>query len=161
MLNRALRRSHWSGTLTRDSGVESFPHVKYLYVFVRSLSSFSVTSRIASQYNDKLTTMYRIGVDVGGTNSDAAILDITAFDQPNRGVLASFKAATTPDITSGIERAVQNVLADSNVRKADVLSVTIGTTHFINALVEADARRLSKVAAVNSLAASRKSCQCL
>ncbi|KAK0662847.1 hypothetical protein DIS24_g1766 [Lasiodiplodia hormozganensis] len=92
--------------------------------------------------------MYRIGVDVGGTNSDAAILDITAFDQPNRGVLASFKAATTPDITSGIERAVQNVLADSNVRKADVLSITIGTTHFINALVEADARRLSKVAAV-------------
>lgn len=119
-----------------------------VYVFVRSLSSFSVTSHIASQYNGKLTTMYRIGVDVGGTNSDAAILDITAFDQPNRGVLASFKAATTPDITSGIERAVQNVLADSNVRRADVLSVTIGTTHFINALVEADARRLSKVAAV-------------
>ncbi|KAF2138170.1 uncharacterized protein K452DRAFT_234708 [Aplosporella prunicola CBS 121167] len=92
--------------------------------------------------------MYRIGVDVGGTNSDAAILDVTAFNNPNRGVLSSFKAATTPDITSGIEKAIQNVLAESKVCKQSVLSVTIGTTHFINALVEADARRLFRVAVV-------------
>jgi DUF917 family protein/N-methylhydantoinase A/oxoprolinase/acetone carboxylase beta subunit len=92
--------------------------------------------------------MYRIGVDVGGTNSDAAIIDITAFDSPHRGVLASHKAATTPDITSGIEKAIQSILDQSKVDKRSILSVTIGTTHFINALVEADVRRLDKVAVV-------------
>ncbi|KAI1205190.1 DUF917-domain-containing protein [Annulohypoxylon truncatum] len=92
--------------------------------------------------------MYRIGVDVGGTNTDAAILDIAASDSPNRGVLASCKSSTTEDITSGIASAIGTVLTNSNVPKADVLSVTIGTTHFVNALVEADTRRLSRVGVV-------------
>ncbi|KAL0941345.1 hydantoinase [Colletotrichum truncatum] len=93
-------------------------------------------------------SLYRIGVDVGGTNTDAAILDITAADTPDRGVLASHKASTTPDITSGIEAAIREVLSKSAVDQKRVLGVTIGTTHFINALVEADTRRLSRVAVV-------------
>ncbi|WYZ36832.1 hypothetical protein EsH8_II_000338 [Colletotrichum jinshuiense] len=93
-------------------------------------------------------SLYRIGVDVGGTNTDAAILDITAADTSGRGVLASHKASTTPDITSGIEAAIRAVLDSSRVDQKRVLSVTIGTTHFINALVEADTRRLSRVAVV-------------
>ncbi|KPM35113.1 hypothetical protein AK830_g11466 [Neonectria ditissima] len=93
-------------------------------------------------------SLYRIGVDVGGTNTDAAILDIRGFDSPGRGVLASHKASTTQDITSGIEAAIRAVLDASRVDQARVLSVTIGTTHFINALVEADARRLDRVAVV-------------
>lgn len=93
-------------------------------------------------------SLYRVGVDVGGTNTDAAILDIKAQDSPGRGVLASHKAPTTPDITSGIEAAIRAVLASSAVDQDRVLSVTIGTTHFINALVEADARRLERVAVV-------------
>ncbi|KDN67715.1 putative hydantoinase [Colletotrichum sublineola] len=92
--------------------------------------------------------LYRIGVDVGGTNTDAAILDITAADTTGRGVLASHKAPTTPDITSGIEAAIRVVLVSSAVEQRRVLSVTIGTTHFINALVEADTRRLSRVAVI-------------
>jgi N-methylhydantoinase A/oxoprolinase/acetone carboxylase beta subunit len=82
-------------------------------------------------------SLYRIGVDVGGTNTDAAILDI-----------ASYKAPTTKNITSGIESAIHAVLQDSKVEQSRVLSVTIGTTHFINALIEADARRLDRVAVV-------------
>ncbi|KAH7153466.1 hypothetical protein EDB81DRAFT_791447 [Dactylonectria macrodidyma] len=93
-------------------------------------------------------SLYRIGVDVGGTNTDAALLDIKASTSPNRGVLASHKASTTPDITSGIEAAIRAVLAESRVDQSRVLSVTVGTTHFINALVEADARRLDRVAVV-------------
>ncbi|KAF2018408.1 DUF917-domain-containing protein [Aaosphaeria arxii CBS 175.79] len=93
-------------------------------------------------------SLYRIGVDVGGTNTDAAILDIKASDTPHRGVLASHKASTTEDITSGIESAIQAVLRESKVDQSRVLSVTIGTTHFINALIEADARRLDRVAVV-------------
>lgn len=92
--------------------------------------------------------MYRIGVDVGGTNTDSAILDIKQLDTPSRGVLASCKAPTTVDITSGIAKVVEDVLQKSKVAKEDVLSVTIGTTHFVNAVVEADERRLSKVAVV-------------
>ncbi len=92
--------------------------------------------------------MYRIGVDVGGTNTDAAILDFSALETPGRGVLASCKSPTTEDITSGIAGAIGTVLARSGVRRDEVLSVTVGTTHFVNALVEADARRLSRVGVV-------------
>ncbi|KAL4874959.1 hypothetical protein BJY04DRAFT_172168 [Aspergillus karnatakaensis] len=93
-------------------------------------------------------SLYRIGVDVGGTNTDAVILDLRASDTPGRGVLASYKASTTPDITSGIENAIRAVLEESQVDQVRVLSVTIGTTHFINALIEADTRRLDRVAVV-------------
>jgi N-methylhydantoinase A/oxoprolinase/acetone carboxylase beta subunit len=92
--------------------------------------------------------MYRIGVDVGGTNTDCAILDLSALDTPSRGVLVSSKTPTTIDITSGIISVVEDVLQKSQVEKDKVLSVTIGTTHFVNAVVEADSRRLSKVAVV-------------
>lgn len=95
---------------------------------------------------DDNMSLYRIGVDVGGTNTDAAILDVHAFDSPGRGVLASHKASTTEDITSGIESAIRAILQESKVEQSRVLSVTIGTTHFINALVEADSRRLDRVA---------------
>ncbi|KAB5523996.1 putative hydantoinase/oxoprolinase, partial [Coniochaeta sp. 2T2.1] len=96
--------------------------------------------------------MYRIGVDVGGTNTDAAILDIAALDTPGRGVLASCKSSTTADITSGITSAIGTVLEKCAAAvpdaKGGVLSVTIGTTHFVNALIEADSRRLARVAVV-------------
>ena len=93
--------------------------------------------------------MYRIGVDVGGTNTDAAIVDITAADSASdRGVRASNKTPTTVDVTSGIHTVIEKVLADSQVDRKDVLSVSIGTTHFVNAVVQADSYRLNKVAVV-------------
>ncbi|KAJ0337475.1 hypothetical protein KNSL1_012861, partial [Colletotrichum chrysophilum] len=67
----------------------------------------------------------RIGVDVG----------------------AHFKTPTTPDATSGIETAVRTVLAAADLTNSPerIASVTIGTTHFINAVIERDVRRLQKV----------------
>ncbi|CAI7565792.1 unnamed protein product [Penicillium pancosmium] len=91
---------------------------------------------------------FRIGVDVGGTNTDAAIVDIAATASVSRGVCASSKTPTTTDVTSGIYTAIEDVLSKSKVERKDVLSVAIGTTHFVNAVVEADARRLSKVAVI-------------
>ncbi|EFX06405.1 hydantoinase/oxoprolinase [Grosmannia clavigera kw1407] len=93
---------------------------------------------------------YRIGVDVGGTNTDAVMLDALApRESADRGVLALHKTPTTsPDVTDGIETAVRRVLTDSGVPASAVACLTIGTTHFINAIVEQDARRLSKVAVV-------------
>lgn len=92
--------------------------------------------------------IYRIGVDVGGTNTDAAIIDVTAADTPSRGVRSSSKTPTTVDVTSGIYTVIENVLANSQVNRNDVMSISIGTTHFVNAVVEADSQRLNKVAVV-------------
>lgn len=91
---------------------------------------------------------YRIGVDVGGTNTDAAVINITDTLSPSRGVCASSKTPTTTDVTTGIYTAIEDVLAKSKVNREEVLSVAIGTTHFVNAVVQADAQRLKKVAVV-------------
>ncbi|TQN65061.1 putative D-/L-hydantoinase subunit A [Colletotrichum shisoi] len=90
----------------------------------------------------------RIGVDVGGTNTDAVAIDLSLQHTADRGVLARFKTPTTPDASAGIETAVRAVLAASGLDGSPgrIASVTIGTTHFINAVIERDARRLQRVA---------------
>lgn len=105
---------------------------------------------------------YRIGVDVGGTNTDAAIIDITATDTPSRGVCASSKTPTTSDVTTGIHTIIENVLTETGVDRGDVLSVAVGTTHFVNAVVQADRRLLSRVAVVRLCGPfTRQVCICL
>ena len=61
-------------------------------------------------------------------------------------MLAHHKTPTTPNVTSGIEEAVRTVLTKSGLPAHNIASVTVGTTHFINAVVEQDARRLRRVA---------------
>ncbi|KAJ4297372.1 hypothetical protein N0V88_004291 [Collariella sp. IMI 366227] len=91
----------------------------------------------------------RIGVDVGGTNTDGVLLNPTCppYD-PSRGIIARHKAPTTPDPSEGIAAAIKSMFASSDVAPSDVASVTIGTTHFVNAVVERDVSRLSKVAVI-------------
>ncbi len=81
----------------------------------------------------------RIGIDVGGTNTDAVLME-------ERDVLSEVKTPTTADVTSGIVNAVRALLADHDVDVADIQAVMIGTTHFTNAVVEA--KRLMPTAAV-------------
>lgn len=91
----------------------------------------------------------RIGVDVGGTNTDGVILDPTRASEPDKGIIASHKAPTTTNPGRGIADALTALFAQaqsSSVRPDQVASVTIGTTHFVNAVVERDPARLSKVA---------------
>lgn len=78
----------------------------------------------------------RIGVDVGGTNTDAVLMD-------GAEVVAWTKQPTTADVGSGVAAAIGAVLADAGVAPGAVASVMIGTTHFTNALVER--RRLDRV----------------
>lgn len=82
-----------------------------------------------------------------GTNTDAVAIDLSLQHTESRGVLAHFKTPTTPDATSGIETAVRTVLAAADLTNSPerIASVTIGTTHFINAVIERDVRRLQKV----------------
>ncbi|MEX0345211.1 MAG: hydantoinase/oxoprolinase N-terminal domain-containing protein [Rhizobiaceae bacterium] len=83
--------------------------------------------------------MYRIGIDVGGTNTDAVVMD------GNKLVLG-VKSPTTEDVTSGIVASLSQVLKESEISADQISAVMIGTTHFTNAVVER--RRLSKTAAV-------------
>lgn len=92
--------------------------------------------------------MYRIGCDVGGTNTDAALLDVSLLDSDSKGVLATCKTPTTAKVTDGIREAIETVLVKSQVDRQEVLNVAIGTTHFVNAVVENDSSRLQKVACV-------------
>jgi N-methylhydantoinase A/oxoprolinase/acetone carboxylase beta subunit len=80
----------------------------------------------------------RIGIDVGGTNTDAVLLEEDA-------VAAGVKTPTTPDVTSGITRALAELVKQApGAREAQ--AVMIGTTHFTNAVVQR--RDLGRVAAV-------------
>ncbi len=81
----------------------------------------------------------RIGIDVGGTNTDAALM-------AGRRVVAVLKTPTTKDVTSGIVTALDRLLVEAAVDPVDVTGVMIGTTHFTNAVVEG--RRLARTAAI-------------
>ena len=83
--------------------------------------------------------MRRIGLDVGGTNTDAVLLE-------NDRVAHAAKTATTADVTTGIERALALLLEQSMVDRQSIDAVMIGTTHFTNAVVQR--RDLSPVAAI-------------
>ncbi len=76
-----------------------------------------------------------IGIDVGGTNTDAVVVD-------GRRVLAEVKTPTTADVTGGIREALRELTFQPDA----VSAVMIGTTHFTNAVVER--RRLVPTAAV-------------
>ncbi|KAI5201615.1 DUF917-domain-containing protein [Aureobasidium subglaciale] len=90
----------------------------------------------------------RIGVDVGGTNTDGVILDPTKASEPGKGIVAWHKAPTTTNPSLGISDALTSMFDQAKIDPADVASVTIGTTHFVNAVVERDAARLAQVAVI-------------
>lgn len=71
----------------------------------------------------------RIGIDVGGTNTDAVLLE-------KGNVLAWKKMSTTADVRSGIIDVIRCLLRDSGITAEAIDSVMIGTTHFTNAVVE-------------------------
>lgn len=91
-----------------------------------------------------------IGVDVGGTNSDLVILEPEKLNTESRGIIAWHKSVTTPDVSVGIQNAITTVLGNPkyHITKDEIISMTIGTTHFINAVIERDANRLEKVAVI-------------
>jgi N-methylhydantoinase A/oxoprolinase/acetone carboxylase beta subunit len=73
--------------------------------------------------------MYRIGVDVGGTNTDAVVMQ-------GRSVLASVKVPTTREVNEGLFEALGAVLNAAGLAPSEIGLVVIGTTHFTNAVIE-------------------------
>ncbi len=73
--------------------------------------------------------MIRVGVDVGGTNTDAVVMKGKKF-------LGGAKSPTTNDILTGVENAIQAALTEAKTSSESVDVLIIGTTHFVNALVQ-------------------------
>ena len=74
--------------------------------------------------------MYKLGIDVGGTNTDAVLVD------ENRAVVADIKYPTSADIYDGILGAMRTVLEVSGVDPAQIHQAMLGTTQCTNAIVE-------------------------
>src|SRR5262245_36597508 len=81
--------------------------------------------------------MIRVGVDVGGTNTDAVVMR-------GREVIGWAKRPTTADVTSGTFDALSSALEETRIDRTSIAAVMIGTTHFTNAVVER--RQLTPVA---------------
>jgi N-methylhydantoinase A/oxoprolinase/acetone carboxylase beta subunit len=80
----------------------------------------------------------RIGIDVGGTNTDAVLLEEDA-------VATAVKTPTTADVTTGITRALAALVEQAPAAR-EAQAAMFGTTHFTNAVVQR--RDLGRVAAV-------------
>lgn len=89
----------------------------------------------------ELVRKMKIGIDVGGTHTDAVVM---------RGldILATHKALTSSDVKQGIVEALDTVMSIANLDAADITAVMIGTTHFTNAVIER--KELSETAVIRA-----------
>lgn len=71
----------------------------------------------------------RIGIDVGGTHTDAALLE-------GNDILATTKVLTTRDVKGGILNALSEVLERGPKANSPIEAVMLGTTQFTNAVIE-------------------------
>jgi N-methylhydantoinase A/oxoprolinase/acetone carboxylase beta subunit len=84
---------------------------------------------------------YFLGVDTGGTYTDAVIVDEAATQ-----VIGSAKSLTTRgDLAQGIGRAVDAALAEAGVAPSQVALVSLSTTLATNALVEGQGGRVALI----------------
>ena len=65
--------------------------------------------------------MYKLGIDVGGTNTDAVLID------DDRNVVAEVKYPTSGDIYDGILGAVRACLKASGINRAEISQAMLGT----------------------------------
>lgn len=99
---------------------------------------------------NKNSEFYCIGIDVGGTNTDAVIIKKTLDEAGTKftnEVIRSVKVPTTKDFTTGIKRAIVAVLTDAPVTEHQICAVMIGTTKFLNAVLE-NSSELSQVVVI-------------
>lgn len=73
---------------------------------------------------------YILGVDIGGTHTDAILLNA------QEKIVASFKAPTTDPLDKGFEEALKHVLKEATVATDEISGIFIGTTHATNALLQ-------------------------
>ena len=79
---------------------------------------------------------YRIGVDVGGTDTDAVLMQ-------GSEVIASTKSPMTESVQDGIVKAISEIISQGGAYPSEISVVSIGTTHFTNTFVQR--RKLDRV----------------
>lgn len=77
----------------------------------------------------------RIGIDVGGTFTDAVALDNETYE-----IVAAKKIPTTHNegVAAGIVKIIKEMMHDSDIEPEDVTFIAHGTTQATNALLEGD-----------------------
>ena len=66
--------------------------------------------------------MYKLGIDVGGTNTDAVLID------ENLNIIADIKHPTSEDIYDGIIGALRDILEVTGVDRSLIKQAMLGTT---------------------------------
>jgi N-methylhydantoinase A/oxoprolinase/acetone carboxylase beta subunit len=75
-------------------------------------------------------TKYTIGIDIGGTNTDAVLVN------ENGAIISFTKQPTTNPVYIGFKNAIEFLLEESSIAKENIVKVIIGTTHCTNALLQ-------------------------
>ncbi|MFP4197927.1 MAG: glutamate mutase L, partial [Methanomassiliicoccales archaeon] len=82
-----------------------------------------------------------LGIDTGGTYTDAAIVDLK-----DKRVLAKAKARTTHhDLAIGVAEAADNVMRGSGLRTSDISLVGVSTTLATNSILEGAGGRVGLI----------------
>lgn len=78
---------------------------------------------------------YRIGIDVGGTFTDAVVIDADTYE-----VLAKRKIPTTHEegVAQGVVNIISALMEENKIAPEDVAFIAHGTTQATNALLEGD-----------------------
>ena len=96
----------------------------------------------------------RIGIDVGGTFTDAVVVDNETYE-----VIAKEKVPTTHHaergVAQGIIEAINTVLTKNGISPDNVIFIAHGTTQATNALLEGDVARVGIVGMGSGMEAER------
>ena len=88
---------------------------------------------------------FRIGIDVGGTFTDAAIIDNETYE-----VIATKKIPTSHDasegVAEGIVEIINKIISENNIEPDDITFIAHGTTQATNALLEGDVSNVGIIA---------------
>ena len=87
-----------------------------------------------------------LGIDTGGTFTDAALLDNSAQNGQQELVAKAKSLTTRHDLSIGIAGAAEAAIKDSNCQPEDIKLVSVSTTLATNALVEGQGGRVALIA---------------
>lgn len=71
---------------------------------------------------------YKIGIDIGGTNTDIVLVDADS------GIAAHAKTSTTQQVHHGIRTALKVIIDETKISSEDIQGIFIGTTQIANAI---------------------------
>lgn len=89
-----------------------------------------------------MSTKVRIGIDVGGTFTDAVIIDNNTYE-----ILAKKKIPTTHEegVAVGVVKTISSLMEEHQILPEDVVFIAHGTTQATNALLEGDVAKVGIV----------------